>query len=151
MKFSMKHILQNESGSVTMIAALLILVMLTIIGLTAMDTTTVEMAVAANDQLSKIAFYNADAGVYGTPKIVSTIINTSDEVPVGPGTDAVGIQYLDTVNGQTDLFRQVMGYDPYDGGTRELDLGAAFNTTIDVERVRQQIIAGGGAEFASGA
>ncbi len=42
--------IQNESGSVTNIAAVLILVIVTLVGLSAMDTTTVELQIASNDQ-----------------------------------------------------------------------------------------------------
>jgi hypothetical protein len=44
-----------------------------------------------------------------------------------------------------------MGYDPYDP-TQDIVMGqGGFSTQVDVERVRSQILAGGGAEFASGA
>ena len=59
----MKSYIQDESGSVTIIAAILILVIVTLVGLSAMDTTTVELTIAGNDQRSRIAFYNADSGV----------------------------------------------------------------------------------------
>src|SRR5210317_52778 len=107
--------MQNESGSVTIIAAVLILVIVTLVGLSAMDTTTVELQIAGNDQRSRIAFFNADSGVYGTPKIISRIVDTSD--PVGLSGEVGSIAAGATWDASTDqdiFFNQVMGYDPHD-------------------------------------
>ncbi|MBW1864719.1 MAG: pilus assembly PilX N-terminal domain-containing protein, partial [Deltaproteobacteria bacterium] len=81
--------IQNESGSVTIIAAVLILVIVTLVGLSAMDTTTVELQIASNDQRSRIAFYNADSGVYGIPKIISRIVDTSGPVVIAGETNSI--------------------------------------------------------------
>ncbi len=143
--------IQNESGSVTIIAAVLILVIVTLVGLSAMDTTTVELQIASNDQRSRIAFYNADSGVYGTPKIISRIIDISDPVGIAAeaGSIAAGVTW-DVTTDQDTFFDQVMGYDNYDP-TQDIVMGqGGFSTQVDVERVRSQILAGGGAEFASG-
>ena len=83
------HIYNDESGSVTIIAAVLVLVIVTLVGLSAMDTTTVELQIAGNDQRSRIAFYNADSGVYGVPKIISRIVDTSDPVGIAAEADSI--------------------------------------------------------------
>lgn len=150
MKTMNMHI-QNESGSVTIIAAVLILVIVTLVGLSAMDTTTVELQIAGNDQRSRIAFYNADSGVYGTPKIISRIVDTSD--PVGLSGETGSIAAGATWDASTDqdiFFNQVMGYDPHDPAPDVVLGQGGFSTQVDVERVRSRILAGGGAEFASG-
>ena len=79
----------DESGSITIIAAIMVLLIVTLIGISAMNTTTVELQIAGNDQLSRIAFYNADSGVYGIPKIISRIIDTSDPVGIAAETDSI--------------------------------------------------------------
>ena len=56
------HPLQSEQGSV-IVVALLVLVILTLLGISASNTSTVELQIAANDQLHRIAFYNADCGI----------------------------------------------------------------------------------------
>ena len=56
-----ESIRQNEHGSV-MVVTMLILLLLTIIGVSAIDTTTTEVLIATNEQLHKIAFYAADGG-----------------------------------------------------------------------------------------
>ena len=143
--------LQNNNGSVTIIAALLILVVLTLIGISATNTTVTELQIAANDQFSKIAFFNGDSGLYGAPKVISNIVNTSQQYVLG-GADSPGIQYAPGGTPQIEFFEQVMGYRAYDGGIADLDFGpGGITTTVDARRDRAQNIVGGAAEFASGA
>ena len=148
---TMKIHMQNESGSVTIIAAILILVIVTLVGLSAMDTTTVELTIASNDMRSRIAFYSADSGVYGIPKIISRIIDTSDPVGIAGEADSIaaGVTW-DATTDQDIFYDQVMGYDDYDP-LPDIAMGqGGFDAEIDVERVRSKVLAGGGAEFASG-
>jgi Tfp pilus assembly protein PilX len=143
----------NQNGSVTIIAGLLILVVLTLIGISATSTTTVELQIAANDQFSKIAFFNADSGLYSTPKLISTVINTSAQAPVAAnlGSTAPGMDYVAPTT-QLTFFQQVMGYLAYDGGAVDVTLApGGITTSVDVRRDRSENIVGGSAEFASGA
>jgi Tfp pilus assembly protein PilX len=55
-------IIKNDDGSV-LIYALLILILLTIIGLSSIQTTNVELKISGNDKFYKIAFYACDAGI----------------------------------------------------------------------------------------
>ncbi len=143
--------LQNQDGSVTIVAGLLILVVLTLIGISATNTTKVELQIAANDQFSKIAFFNSDSGLYGAPKVISTIINTSAQYALG-GADSPGVQYAPGGTPQLQFFEQVMGYRVYDGGVPDLDFSpGGITTLVDARRDRQENIVGGSAEFASGA
>jgi len=148
------HTLQNEEGSV-IVMALIILVVLTIVGISATNTSTIELQIASNDHFYKIAFYNADSGIYGTPKLISNAINNSSEPVVGanPGSIAQGIDYLpDDGTYEADTFyRQIVGYDAYDGGANDITFTPSISVEVDVQRLWQQSIAGGGAEFGSGA
>ena len=56
------NILNNERGSV-LIIAVLVLVLLTIIGISATTTTTTDLQIAGNEKTHKIAFYAAEAGI----------------------------------------------------------------------------------------
>jgi hypothetical protein len=53
--------LKDETGSV-LIVALMIVVLLTIIGISASTTSTIDIQIAGNEKLYKIAFYAADGG-----------------------------------------------------------------------------------------
>ena len=150
---TMKPYIQDESGSITIIAALMVLLIITLVGISAMDSTTVELQIASNDQRSRIAFYNADSGAYGIPKIISRIVDTSDPVVIGnpadPDSIADGVDWDITTN-QDIFFDQVMGYEDYDP-LPDVTMGqGGFNAQVEVERVRSMVLTGGGAEFASG-
>lgn len=54
--------IDNPDGWVTF-AALLVLVILTIMGVSAVTTSNIEVKIAANDQINKMSFYSADGGV----------------------------------------------------------------------------------------
>lgn len=58
---SIMHPLNNNEGS-ALIMALLILVVVTIIGVSSMSTSTIEIKIASNDRLYKTSFYAADGG-----------------------------------------------------------------------------------------
>jgi hypothetical protein len=57
----MKQIRNNEQGFV-LILALVMLVVLTIIGIAATNTTIIELQISGNDKTAQMAFYGADAG-----------------------------------------------------------------------------------------
>lgn len=63
-----KHLLKSQKG-VSLIIALLILLVLTLIGINAINTTVFETNIAGNERLYNNAFFLGDAGVdyfYGT-------------------------------------------------------------------------------------
>jgi hypothetical protein len=67
MKFRVKEaplcsILQGHQG-VSLVIALMILLVLTLIGISAISTTTFETNIAGNNRLYNRAFYSSDAGV----------------------------------------------------------------------------------------
>jgi len=65
-------LLANEKGSV-IVLAMIVLALLTLMGVSAVTTSTTEMNIAANDQLNKMMFYTADAGVEVGRQILNTL------------------------------------------------------------------------------
>jgi Tfp pilus assembly protein PilX len=59
--YQMNNSVNNSDGSVT-IAALLILAVLTILGVSSISTSNMEVQIATNDKVHKMAFYAADGG-----------------------------------------------------------------------------------------
>jgi hypothetical protein len=58
----MKHIFHgNEKGS-ALIISVLILLLLTVIGIAATNTSTIEILISGNDRVHKMAFHQADGG-----------------------------------------------------------------------------------------
>jgi len=140
---------QNEDGFV-LIVALFVLILLTIIGISATNTTTIDIQISQNDKAYKVAFYNADSGIYATPKLISKTIDEGEEIS---GSDKGIFNYLARPTGDTTtFFRQVMGFDAYDAGTLDIQFALGNNNVnVDVNRTGQKTLVGGGAEFASGA
>jgi len=142
--------LGNENGFV-LATALWVLLLLVFIGITSVTTSSVEVQVAANDKFHKIAFYDADGGIFSTPKLITNAIETGAN-PVPPVIDAK--LALDV-----DFYRKVMGFSIAaptglpdvqfpDPGQPPPSVDLAYQ--VNVTRAGQEIMAGGGAEFASG-
>ncbi|MBC8432831.1 MAG: pilus assembly PilX N-terminal domain-containing protein [Desulfobacterales bacterium] len=143
----LRHI-QNEDGFV-LVVALFVLILLTIMGISATNTSVIDIQISQNDKAYKIAFYNADSGIYATPKLISRTIDEGEELTAG--SDLGSFTYS-TRSDSSSFFRQVMGFDAWDSGM--MDVGFTLggnNVTVDVNRTGQQIMVGGGAEFAGGA
>lgn len=136
--------LQQEEGSI-LVVALLIMVLLTLMGVWGTMTTETEIRMARNESFYKVAFFNADSGVYTAPKLISATVDGGSGDPDLTGT---GMSY---VGADGTFFREVMGYD-----TADTDNDVTFSlgnhtVGVDVERLGQQILAGSEAEFAAGA
>jgi hypothetical protein len=131
----------DENGSI-MVVVLLILMILTLVGITAATTSKVEVQVAGNQKFYQIAFHHADSGIYTTPKLISAAFDTGTEL------SASGISYLGSMG---DFYREIMGYDPYDPERDVRITLAGFDVDMDVNRLGTETLAGSGAEFASGA
>jgi Tfp pilus assembly protein PilX len=147
---SIRSPLNNEQGSV-IVAAIFILVIVTILGIAASNTSTLELQIASNDQFVKMAFYNSDSAVWGTSKLISRAVNASTKVEAGTGNEAPGIAYISSVSDPAEEFyRQITGYDVY-VSTDDIDFNpGGIDARADARRVRQEHVAGGGAEFATG-
>jgi hypothetical protein len=68
-------ILRNDQG-VSLVVALLILLVLTILGISAISTTTFETNIAGNQRLYNNAFYAADSGIDYFYGMISTYLTT---------------------------------------------------------------------------
>jgi len=97
------HPINNEEGFI-MIVALVVLVLLTIIGTSATNNTSVELKISANDKFHKIAFYSAEAargyvagntGLYGSKNIAPGVSHyfPNDTDPYEPNTDDPSQEY----------------------------------------------------------
>ncbi len=85
-------ILQDHNG-VSLVIALIILLVLTLLGISAISTTTFETNIAGNERLYNRAFYTADAGVdyfvsMGTsyislPNSGGIVDSRTDGIPLG--------------------------------------------------------------------
>ncbi|ALC16932.1 pilus assembly protein PilX [Desulfuromonas soudanensis] len=148
MKKSFARIKKEETGSV-LILSLLILMVLTLLGISASNTSVFEYKIASNDKYRDMAFYNADGGIYATAKLIGEVITGSAD-PDHPGVVSYPIDGGFTVAG--DFYKEAMGYKvPDDPSLSDLRINLAQGSVdIDIVSRSAQQIAGGGAEFGSG-
>lgn len=97
-----KRILENDKGS-TIIVALLVLVLLTIIGMSATTNSNTELQITTNSQLYKTAFYAAESGWQEMAvQIVQT--NPPGSVTIGPTDIAQDVSYQATAVSNNPIY-----------------------------------------------
>ena len=156
----------NKEDGFILIVTMLILVVLTILCIGALDNSTFEMRIAGNDRQSRVAFNLADGGVYTSGKLISeTITLIADpnylanglvffNLPAPAGTNlAVSPNAADIFHSRVYGFtpvRDVVADGPYD---YLLNVPNNPGATVygRIASRSAETIAGGGAEFASGA
>ena len=86
--------LNNEKGSVLLISVMF-LMLLTVIGIFAITTSTIEIQISGNDKINKMVFYAADSGIdyvavhpawYGSNNIDKEGKFFPDNIPVSEKT-----------------------------------------------------------------
>jgi hypothetical protein len=85
--------INNPDGWVT-VAALLVLVILTIMGISAVSTSNIEVKVATNDQIHKMSFYAADGGV----ELGTELLELNVACPSGFASDDLEIGNITVVD-----------------------------------------------------
>lgn len=149
---SPKNLIPTENGNVLFIV-FLVLIMLTLLGTFAINSSKVEIDIAGIDRFHKVAFHNADSGIYTTPKLISESISAGAQIA------APGIAYYNNVSAQYDpqanagdgtFFNEIMGFSANDADNEIRMNLADHDVEIDVQRGQQQNIAGSGIEFGAG-
>jgi len=76
----------NERG-IVLIVALMLLLVLTIIGISSIGTTSFETIISGNERLANTAFYSAEAGIQvGLNRIPVSESTTISKTAIGPDT-----------------------------------------------------------------
>lgn len=137
--------LRNEQGMI-LITVILLLAIVTLLGVMAINTSTVDIQISGNVKRSSMAFGGAEAGVdLSIPVIEQSIAaGTLDPTSFTVGSDTV------TVDGS--LGGEINGSSDYDADTSDFavpNLGGSA-VTVDVDRLYSYSLPGGAMEFASG-
>lgn len=74
------YILADETGS-AMVLALMVLAVLTIIGISAINTSTTELQIVRNEQIYQINFYQAESSAYEAAQRIELETNSDDLLP----------------------------------------------------------------------
>jgi len=98
--FNRTLFIQNEDGFVLVIA-MIMMVILTIMGVSATNTTTIELQIAGNDRSSKEDFYNQEncvlTGLFKSPVWMTTsYLLTSEATAYFPTSGSTGGNCTDT-------------------------------------------------------
>jgi len=129
----MKKILaraNNEEGSI-MVIALLIMAVLTILGISAIDTSNIELLIAGNERVYKDNFYKAEAAVIAAAQILENmddkeLCESSTQNWINPEGDAPTLDNLQLTSSTWNTGN--LDSDPAD----DIDLAGAQFTVVDM-------------------
>ena len=126
----------------------MVLMAVTLIGIFATQTSTVEIQIAGNDKFYKEAFYDADSGVYTVPKVISRAVDDHAAPAATPE-----IQYpvgLTAADFYSNLVTKAAVSTIFTPNIQIVLAGDATKLVeVEVQRVGAFNLAGGGAEFAA--
>ncbi len=84
------HHLSDDRGALLILITIFLLVLLGLLGISAMNRSTMSEQIAANEKLGKIAFYAADAGVQVGVSWLLSVYDVSYHLKNVAGTVTVG-------------------------------------------------------------
>ncbi|MFH1137855.1 MAG: pilus assembly PilX N-terminal domain-containing protein [Pseudomonadota bacterium] len=150
----------KQRRGMVLVAALLLMAIMSIIGATAITTSRIDIKISHNTKVSRQAFYFSDGGVEMSPKVIRKLIDEGQVLPLTNVTmDSPGV------------FNEIMGFlpggefddddkwtngemkYPYTSSDPTPDIIHARGTEtmiIDIDRSGKSFAAGSGAEFAAG-
>jgi hypothetical protein len=141
--------MNNSDGAVT-IAALLILAVLTIIGISSISTSTIEVQIATNDKVHKMAFYAADGGSQlGTELLelnIACAAGFANDIPVNNIT-VVDLDFW--MQGDTDKPADISDYSSDTERDVQIDAAAGTHTNLSIYG-ETALGVGGAIEMAAG-
>jgi hypothetical protein len=152
--------ISNQRGSALLVTVLLVPV-LTLFVVFASTISHQDTLVTVNDNCHRDAFYNSDAALYGTAKMIGIIgkdLKLAREITTGTGGDAPGVIFHND-NADKDVgFRQLMTSRRSEEteDVRDIEFIKVPGTDIGVESIvdilkrGSQSVHGGGAEFGVG-
>ncbi len=139
----------SERGS-TLITSLILLMIVTLVGVIAVNTATVDIQIAGNSKRATGAFEGAEAGTtLAVPIIESTITNAGVLTPAAPVGIITG---LDTVN----LANEIMTTTPNDADTPSgaPDVSVAnlsgVSVNVDIDYLYTNAVSGGNQNMGMG-
>ncbi|MCJ7663368.1 MAG: PilX N-terminal domain-containing pilus assembly protein [Desulfobacterales bacterium] len=125
--------LQSQQGA-ALIIAVLILLILTVLGIYAITTSTLETKIAGNERFLKEAFYAADGGIDYGRSIIALVIN-NQSLPGDANPDDVD-----------KLKAEILGFADYPDYPVRPTIGNS-DMTINVDRIKSEEPPGYSGEF----
>ena len=97
--WKMVQIVNNQHG-VVMLVSLLVMALLTLVGMSALSTSDVELAIAANTKANKMAYYNGEAGLEYTRGVLQNSLD--EDLYTNPDGDDLDLE--DIADGDEDTY-----------------------------------------------
>jgi len=118
---------KHQDGLVT-VAALLFLIVLTIMGTSAISTSNMEVQIATNDEIHKMTFYAADGGA----DLGTELVELNVACPTGFASDDLDIGEINIVDG--DFWLQQTGTNTPSDSDRDVRIGddAGNHTNLSI-------------------
>ena len=140
--------IDNEKGTI-LITTLILMVIVTLIGIMAINTSTVDIQISGNMRRATTAFEGAEAGV---DLGVSVIENTIANAALTPAATGGVITTLDTASLQTEILGGSDNNPDTPQASADIGMnnlgGVAVNS--DIDRLYSYISSGGASQFAMG-
>lgn len=141
--------INSQRPGIALVIAILIMAVMSLVGVTALNYSRLDIKISHHTRVNREAFYLADASIEMSPKIIrSTVENNMTPAIAG-------------VNLNGNLYNRVMGFPITSAYTRtlyptlsnpDLQSSLAGNTfAANVDRTGKMFMAGGGVEFGAGA
>ena len=141
------------------IMALLILLVLSVIGVFAVSTSTVETKITGVERGYQEAFYTADSGEPIGIQVLKLILQTDPQTVNDLGSPWSSVVNADLLNMDGEIFTDSRNSDEPQPGTADIDskgdgnnlgLPSYVQLLIDIDRLKSHHLPGGGIEFAAG-
>jgi len=124
--------LQSQRGA-ALIIAIMILLILTVLGVYAVTTSTLETKIAGNERVLKDAFYAADGGIDCGRMVIALFL--TEQNPTLPSRTSVNpneIDFRDEIEGTTSVSPPSLPFVNFDYQYT----GSSTSATITVDRLR---------------
>lgn len=138
------RLVDSDSGFV-LVGALVMLLLLVVVGISATTSTILELQIAGIERIRKETFYAAEANLPMAPRLITL----AREAGIDPDPDDHEPKLVDI---GADFYNKVMGF-ATDAGSfaiHTLQALRALDVGVTVDHKGAQQIVGGGAEFGSG-
>ena len=156
--------MKNEQGMI-LVLAIFMLALLSMIGMSALMTSTVEMNITGNERSHRILFYEAESCLTLASEIIEQnqgystsleslfLSNTNYKI-----SDTGFLLEANDVTGTSDIWTKDNQLDELNWGEEaddpceecDLEFLGGINAIVDVDRVKTSHLAGSGAEFGAG-
>ena len=136
---------KRDNDGYILITVLLLLLVLTVLGIAAINTSTVENVLSGNVRLRERNLSKADAGVEISSGLIERSVRESD---ITGFTNIVSPSYASTSD---DYLPNELRSTPFDTDTQDLAFTVdTQNVTVDIDKMYSKWIGGTAIEFAAG-